>query len=35
MDIFHPQEEKWVEILVGNEQNIIQDVSFANNKLIV
>ena len=23
MDVFHPQEENWIEILVGNEQNII------------
>ena len=35
MDIHHPQEEHWTEIHAGNEQNIIQDVTFANNKLIV
>jgi prolyl oligopeptidase len=35
MDIYKPQEENWIEILAGNEQNIIEDVNFANNKLIV
>ena len=35
LDIHHPQEENWIEILAGNEQNIIEDVNFVANKLVV
>lgn len=35
LDIKFPQEENWKELLVGDQDNILTDVSFAFNKLIV
>jgi prolyl oligopeptidase len=35
LDIKFPQEENWKELLVGDKDNILTDVSFIYNKLVI